>query len=194
MIVYPNAKLNLGLFVTGRRADGYHLLETAFLPIPLVDTLELELQPESGADRLQLEGAVGADLGAVEDNLVLRAVRALRELAPIPAVSLRLEKQIPSGAGMGGGSADASFTLTALRELAGLSLTDAELERIALTLGADCPVFSANRPAVARGIGEVLSPLELPQLEGCWLTVVKPQLHISTAEAFRGLLPIAPKG
>lgn len=194
MIVYPNAKLNLGLFVTGRRADGYHLLETAFLPIPLVDTLELELQPESGADRLQLEGAVGADLGAVEDNLVLRAVRSLRELAPIPAVSLRLEKQIPSGAGMGGGSADASFTLTALRELTGCALTDAELERVALTLGADCPVFIANRPAVARGIGEVLSPLELPQLEGCWLTVVKPQLHISTAEAFRGLLPIAPKG
>ena len=194
MIVYPNAKLNLGLFVTGRRADGYHLLETAFLPIPLADTLELELQPDAGVDQLRLEGVVGADLGAVEDNLVLRAVRALRQLAPLPAVSLRLEKQIPSGAGMGGGSADASFTLTALRELMDLALTDAELERIALTLGADCPIFIANRPAVARGIGEVLSPLELPQLEGRWLTVVKPQLHISTAEAFRGLLPIAPKG
>ena len=108
MIVYPNAKLNLGLFVTGRRSDGYHLLETAFLPIPLCDTLELELT-DVAEDELIVTG--GVETGALQDNLVLRAVRALRQLRSFPSVRLRLTKQIPSGAGMGGGSADASFTL-----------------------------------------------------------------------------------
>ena len=106
MIVYPNAKLNLGLFVTGRRSDGYHLLETAFLPIPLCDTLELEL---TGAAEDELIVTGGVETGALQDNLVLRAVRALRQLRSFPSVRLCLTKQIPSGAGMGGGSADASF-------------------------------------------------------------------------------------
>ena len=180
MIVYPNAKLNLGLFVTGRRSDGYHLLETAFLPIPLCDTLELEL---SDADEDELIVTGGVETGALQDNLVLRAVRALRQLRSFPSVRLCLTKQIPSGAGMGGGSADASFTLTAINELCSLGLSTEELEAIALTLGADCPIFVRNQPAVGRGIGEVLTPLTL-HLKGYHLTIVKPPIHISTAEAF----------
>ena len=188
MIVYPNAKLNLGLFVTGRRSDGYHLLETAFLPIPLCDTLELELT-DAAEDELIVTG--GVETGALQDNLVLRAVRALRQLRSFPSVRLCLTKQIPSGAGMGGGSADASFTLTAINELCSLGLSTEELEAIALTLGADCPIFVRNQPAVGRGIGEVLTPLAL-DLKGYHLTIVKPPIHISTAEAFRGLLPLKP--
>ena len=188
MIVYPNAKLNLGLFVTGRRSDGYHLLETAFLPIPLCDTLELDLS-DAAEDELIVTG--GVETGALQDNLVLRAVRALRQLHSFPSVRLRLTKQIPSRAGMGGGSADASFTLTAINELCSLGLSTEELEAIALTLGADCPIFVRNQPAVGRGIGEVLTPLAL-DLKGYHLTIVKPPIHISTAEAFRGLLPLKP--
>ena len=190
MIVYPNAKINLGLFITGRRSDGYHLLETGFLPIPLCDVLEISLADDAAEDQLEVVGAI--ETGALSDNLVLRAVRALHAVRPFPALSLRLTKHIPSGAGMGGGSADASFTLTAVNELCSLGLSPEELERIAVQLGADCPIFVRNQPALGRGIGELLSPLSLPQLEGYHLTIVKPEIHISTAEAFRGLLPIKP--
>lgn len=190
MIVYPNAKINLGLFITGRRSDGYHLLETGFLPIPLCDVLEISIVAGATEDQLEVVGPI--ETGALSDNLVLRAVRALRAVRPFSALSLRLTKHIPSGAGMGGGSADASFTLTAVNELCALGLSPEELERIAVQLGADCPIFVRNQPALGRGIGEELSPLSLPQLEGYHLTIVKPEIHISTAEAFRGLLPIKP--
>lgn len=188
MTVYPNAKINLGLFITGRRSDGYHLLEAGFLPIPLCDVLELSVLADGVEDRLEVVG--GIETGALSDNLVLRAVRALRAVRTFPALSLRLTKHVPSGAGMGGGSADASFTLTAVNELCALGLPPEELEQIALGLGADCPIFVRNQPALGRGIGEVLTPLTLPQLAGYHLAIVKPEVHISTAEAFRGLLPI----
>lgn len=190
MIVYPNAKINLGLYVVGKRPDGYHLLETGFLPIPLCDTLEIE-PGEGSEDELEVQG--GIETGATADNLVLRAVRALRALRPIPPLHIRLTKVIPSGAGLGGGSADATFTLRALDELFALGLTDEELEAVALTLGADCPIFVRNVPAVGRGIGEVLTPLCLDLLEGLYLTVVKPELHIVTREAFGGLRTIEPR-
>ena len=190
MIVYPNAKINLGLYVVGKRPDGYHLLETGFLPIPLCDTLEIE--PSQGlSDELEVEG--GIETGATEDNLVLRAVRALRAQYPIPPLRIRLTKVIPSGAGLGGGSADATFTLRALNELFALGLTSEELEAVALTLGADCPIFVRNAPAVGRGIGEVLSPLAVEHLGGLYLTVIKPELHVVTREAFRGLRAIGPR-
>ena len=190
MIVYPNAKINLGLYVVGKRPDGYHLLETGFLPIPLCDTLEIE-PGEGPEDELEVQG--GIETGATADNLVLRAVRALRTLRPIPPLHIRLTKVIPSGAGLGGGSADATFTLRALDELFALGLTDEELEAVALTLGADCPIFVRNVPAVGRGIGEGLTPLCLDHLEGLYLTVVKPELHIVTREAFGGLRTIEPR-
>lgn len=185
MLVRPNAKINLGLFITGRRPDGYHLLETVFLPIPLCDELELIPEPGRTSDHLEVLGEV--ETGALEENLVLRAVRLLRERYTFPPLRLRLKKLIPSGAGMGGGSADASFTLTAVNELFALGASTQELEALALQLGADCPLFVRNRPAQGRGIGEELTPLALPQLSGLWLTIVKPALHSSTAEAFRGL-------
>lgn len=187
MIVYPNAKINLGLHIVGRRADGYHLLESLLYPIPLCDILELHRASEA-RDSLTIYGTI--DTGRIEDNLVLRAVRAMRERWPIPHVDLYLYKHIPAGAGMGGGSADATFTLRALRELCGLEVSDDELRAIALTLGADCPFFVANTPCLASGIGEVFAPAPTLDLGGKHLVVVKPHLHISTAEAFGGLKAI----
>lgn len=187
MIVYPNAKLNLGLQITGRRADGYHLLSSLFLPIPLYDILEV-LPHQQAEDSLTVYGDVST--GALEDNLVLRAVHAMRERYAIPCVDLHLYKHIPSGAGMGGGSADATFTLRALRELFALDIADDELRQIALSLGADCPFFVANEPSLVSGIGEIFAPAPPLELSGMTLVLIKPNLHISTAEAFRGLPPV----
>lgn len=186
MLSFANAKINLGLHITGRREDGYHLLESLFLPVPLCDIVEiLPASEEATDDSLMVLGDI--DTGCLEDNLVLRAVRRLRQDYPFPYVSIVLKKLIPSGAGMGGGSSDASFTLRTLRELFALPVTDEELRAIALTLGADCPFFIANKPALVRGIGEVLLPAPALDLSRYQLVVVKPPLHISTAEAFRGL-------
>lgn len=187
MISFANAKLNLGLHITGKRPDGYHLLESLFIPIPLADILEItERRDGIASDKLSVLGDI--ETGRYEDNLVLRAVRTMRSHANIPYVDITLKKCIPSGAGMGGGSADASFTLLALRELFALSLSDEVLERMALTLGADCPFFIANQPRMVRGIGEVFSPApEGLDLSRYQLVVVKPDVHISTKEAFAGL-------
>lgn len=191
MISFPNAKINLGLDIVGRRADGYHLLETLFLPIPLTDVLEVHPRPEGEQDRLTV---YGGDLeGNPQDNLVLKAARALRTHFCVPPLDIYLKKQIPSGAGMGGGSSDASSMLTLLNEGLSLGATSELLSSLALGLGADCPFFIYNRPALGQGIGEVLTPIECLQLSGYRIVVVKPPLHIITAEAFRGLGKIAPK-
>lgn len=186
MIVFPNAKINLGLQIIGKRTDGYHLLRTIFYPIPLRDSLELvERTDDREADTLEVRG--DESISSENDNLVLRAVHALRSRYDFPYLELYLQKAIPSGAGMGGGSADATFTLKAVRDCFELSTTDAELEEIALSLGADCPFFVRNTPALGEGIGEVLTTLEHNPLERRVLVVVKPNLHISTARAFAGL-------
>lgn len=186
MIVFPNAKINLGLQIIGKRADGYHLLRTIFYPLPLCDSLELVARADGQeGDSLEVRG--DESISAEGDNLVLKAVRALRARYDFPYLQLYLQKAIPSGAGMGGGSADATFTLRAIRELFALEASDSELEEIALSLGADCPFFVRNSPALGEGIGEVLTPLEHNPLAGRVLVVVKPSLHISTARAFAGL-------
>lgn len=183
MILYPNAKINLGLQIIGRRADGYHLLDSVFYPIPLCDILEI--LPRGNADRLSVYGDVA--VGPVEDNLVLRAVRRLRERYSFSPVDIHLYKHIPSGAGMGGGSSDATFTLRGLRELFALEVSDDELRDIAEGIGADCPFFVDNVPSLVSGIGEELTPAPELGLSGMWLVLIKPEVHISTAEAFRGL-------
>ncbi len=185
MIVFPNAKINLGLQIVSKRTDGYHLLDSLFLPIPLCDVLEVMERTDGADDDLQVLGSI--DTGVHSDNLVLKAVRALRAECDFPRVLLCLKKQIPSGAGMGGGSADASFTLKAVRDLFALTLTDDDLERIALSLGADCPFFIRNQAQLVGGIGEVFSPAPNLDFSPYHLVVVKPRLHIATAEAFRGL-------
>lgn len=184
MIDFAHAKINLGLHITARRADGYHLLETLFAPISLCDILEITPSPKE-KDSLLVLGNIAT--GTTEDNLVLRAVRLLRSHYNFPAVEITLQKQIPSGAGLGGGSSDATTCLKMLRKLFHLPTTDEELCRLALSLGADCPFFVRNTPCIAEGVGEIFRPAPSIDFSPYSLLVAKPEVHISTAEAFRGL-------
>ena len=188
MIIFANAKINLGLQITGKRSDGYHLLESLFIPIPLNDIIEITINDELNQDEIQILGNV--ETGPTEDNLVLRAINKLRESHTIPPLQISLLKQIPSGAGMGGGSSDATHTLKAVRELCHLSISDSELEAIALSLGADCPFFVSNTPRLVRGIGELFYPAPAIDFSNYHIVVIKPNVQIATKEDFAGLKQI----
>lgn len=184
MIAFPPAKINLGLHVVRKRADGYHDLETCFAKVPLCDALEI-----IPGEEMLWNGSAEIP----EDNLVLRAYRAVQRLRPeIPAVHFILRKKIPSGAGLGGGSSDASSALKMLNDLFALRLSPQELHEAARSLGADCPFFLKDEPQYAEGIGDELSPFPLP-LSGLHLTLVFPEIFISTAEAYTSVIPKAPK-
>lgn len=184
MITYPNCKINLGLHVVGKRPDGYHDLETLFVPVhDLCDELEIVEGPLSIVqDGIVLDNAP-------EDNLCMKAWRLLHEEFGIPEVSIRLKKNIPFGAGLGGGSSDAAFTLKMLNEMFSLGLSPDDLERRAARLGADCAFFIRNRAAYATGIGDQLEPVELRiKNEELRIEIEIPEgEHVSTKEAYAGL-------
>ena len=191
MITYPNCKINLGLHVVGKRPDGYHNLETLFLPVhSLRDELEITKMErgkwEEGSSIVQEGVVLDSALG---DNLCMKAWRLLRDEFDIPAVSIRLKKGIPFGAGLGGGSSDAAFTLKMLNELFSLGLTDSQLEQRAAQLGADCAFFIQNRPAYATGIGDELEPIEWNVESEKWEVIIEipENEHVSTKEAYGGL-------
>ena len=189
MILFPNAKINLGLNVTERRPDGYHNIETVFYPIGLSDVLEVE--PSEHCTDYSFSSS-GIELGGdPEDNLIVRAYRLLRSEYQFPAIDISLVKLIPFGAGLGGGSSDAAFMLKALNELFGLKITPRKLEKFATVLGADCPVFIKNKPIFATGIGNVFTPIKL-SLKGKYLLLVKPDIHVSTPEAYSLVVPEIP--
>ena len=184
MIVYPNAKINIGLNVVEKRPDGYHNLETVFYPINLQDILEIqEIETDAPASgyRLKVTGTV-LD-GSPEDNLVVRALKLLKKDFDLPPVSIGLYKHIPTGAGLGGGSADAAFTVKTLNERFKLRLTIQQMEDYCSQLGADCPFFIQNKPVFATGIGNVFHPLEL-NLKYKQLVLVKPDIFVSTKDAY----------
>ena len=187
MVVYPNAKINLGLHIVSKRPDGYHNLETIFFPLDIKDKIEIE---EADEFSFNLEG-LKID-GEVESNLVVKAYRLLQKDFSLPNVKISMQKNIPFGAGLGGGSADASFTLRALNEMFNLGLSAETLASYASKLGADCPFFIYNRPMLATGIGTELSPIEL-SLVGYKIEWVKPNVHVSTADAYRHVKPKEPK-
>lgn len=188
MITFPNAKINLGLHITEKRPDGYHNLETVFYPIPLDDALEIHLlnSPSNCKYALHLSGIEVT--GKVEDNLVVKAYLLLDKDFQLPPIDIHLFKHIPSGAGLGGGSADAACMLKLLNERFSLNLTVEQLERYAATLGADCAFFIRNQPTFAEGIGNIFSPIPL-SLTGYQLVVVKPDIFVSTREAFSQIKP-----
>lgn len=186
MIVYPNAKINLGLNVVARREDGYHDIETIFYPIPLQDALEV--QEASKSNFRQAGNALDC---APSDNLVLRALALLEADFKLPPLDIYLYKHIPSGAGLGGGSSDAAFMMRLINEKFELGLSNEELQRRLATLGADCPFFVENRPAFATGIGDQLTPIDL-DLSGWHLVLVKPDVHVSTKEAYASVTPQEP--
>jgi 4-diphosphocytidyl-2-C-methyl-D-erythritol kinase len=171
------AKLNLFLHVTGRRADGYHTLESLFVPIDLADTVELALRDDGAIVRL-------ADVRGVRepDDLSLRAAEALRNASgAMSGASIRVVKRIPLGAGLGGGSSDAASVLLGLNRLWSLGLSRRELVAIGVALGADVPFFLGDGPALARGIGEDLTPMSVPAR---WVALATPRVHVETASIF----------
>lgn len=196
MITFVNAKINLGLEVVRRRPDGYHDLSTIFYPVGLYSGTPPD--PGPFCDVLEIIPAQAPDFICTgmedevprEKNLVWRAYEAFMaetELEDFPVV-IRLEKHLPAQAGMGGGSADCAFTLSMLNDLAGKPLPHSRLSGIAARLGADCPFFLINRPALGAGIGERLTPLA-PRLAGLWCAVAKPAETMSTRQAFASIIP-----
>lgn len=181
MIAFPNAKINIGLNVLGKRPDGFHEIFSCFYPIPWCDMLEI-----TRAEELSFE-AYGQEIpGDADQNLCLKAYKVLAADFDLAPVRIQLYKTIPTGAGLGGGSADAAFTLCLLNEKFELNLDDETLENYAASLGSDCPFFIRNSAAVVTGRGEFLEPIPL-DLNGYYLSLINPGIHISTAEAYRNV-------
>lgn len=185
MILFPNAKINIGLNITEKRPDNYHNLESIFYPIPIKDILEI-VESSSDETHLHLSGII-ID-GDSNDNLIMKAYRLLAADYDIPKVDIYLEKIIPFGAGLGGGSSDAAFTLKALNQLFSLNLSIETLELYAAKLGADCPFFIQDKPVYATGIGNLFEPINL-SLKGTFMVLIKPNVHISTKEAYSLIKP-----
>ena len=209
MLDFPHAKINLGLNITRRRPDGYHDIETIFYPIPIADALEVlpwgedpTSEPESGDPRtaptvcargkcrlfrygLRVEAPADSDL-------TVRAYSLLDEAYHLPPADIHLLKRIPMGAGLGGGSADAAYALKLLNQVFEIGLSIDELEGIAARLGADCAFFVEGRPVFAEGIGNVFTPVGHLSLAGYGIMVVKPDVFVSTREAYASVKPCRP--
>ena len=196
MINFPCAKINLGLNVVNKRADGYHNIETVFYPIPMHDALEIKLMddrfPSEYPCDLKITGN-GID-GNEQDNLVVKAYRLLAKDFDIPRIHTHLYKHIPSQAGLGGGSSDAAYMIRLLDSRFRLNLGNVEMEHYASLLGADCAFFVSSEPAFATSKGEVLSPVKIAEnnLQGYHLLVVKPDIMVSTKEAYSAIHAKAP--
>lgn len=183
MILFPNAKINIGLNVVEKRADGYHNLETIFYPVKLTDALEIV---ESSKTEFTVSGIeINAD---PENNLVFKAYELLKRDFDLPPVKIHLHKVIPFGAGLGGGSSDAAFTLKALNDLFQLNIPVFTLEDYAGKIGADCPFFIQNKPTFAHGIGDKFESVQL-DLSAYEIVIVKPNCSVSTPEAYRNIIP-----
>lgn len=188
MVVFPNAKINIGLNIISRRDDGYHNIESIMVPIPWRDVLEIV--PAKGQNSTLT--TTGREVNCeVEKNLVMKAYRAMEKRYQLPAVDIYLHKIIPDGAGLGGGSADAAFTILALNELFSLNAPKEDLAQIAALIGADCPFFIYNTPKLATGIGTDFSDISI-NLTGHKIVVIKPQVSVPTAQAYAGVTPCEP--
>lgn len=235
MIAFPHAKINIGLHITGRRTDGYHEIETLMLPVSLCDALEIVEENPENEDVFSHSGIAIPDNG--QPNLCMQAAKALRAAVSsqavkmnqdgnasmaaggmpadtkfpqeIPPLKIHLHKRIPVGAGLGGGSSDAAFTLRMIQKMYGdgwkqpegtvkkpglkpAGTDPAALAGLAALLGSDCPFFLSDAPMLARGRGEILEPFSLPQLKGMHILLVVPPIHISTAGAYADVRPVHP--
>ena len=185
MIVYPNAKINLGLNVVARREDGFHDIETVFYPIPIRDILEIK---ENSLSETSFTSSGIEIPTSLKGNLVVQAHQLLKEKYDIPNVDIHLHKIIPIGGGLGGGSSDASFALRLMNELFSLNINNEELETLSSKLGSDCPFFIKNKPVFAEGKGDVFTKVSV-SLKGKILVIVNPEIHVSSATAYEGVLP-----
>jgi 4-diphosphocytidyl-2-C-methyl-D-erythritol kinase len=187
MIVFPNAKINIGLNVVSRREDGYHNLETIFFPVKLADALEF-----AEAEKTTLTTSGIQINGDPEENLILKAYRLLQSDFNLPHLQFHLHKVIPFGAGLGGGSSDAAFTLKMLNDYFRLEIPQQKLEAYAAQIGADCPFFILNKPVFATGIGNKFHNIEL-NLTDYEIVILKPEINVSTPEAYKNVIPRNPK-
>ena len=223
MIAFPNAKINIGLNVVAKRADGYHDIQTVFYPVLLQDALEIK--PMRPLDPAQLRKRLEAGLLVqpddvfmpyrlfpkkedipccslemtgnefpfkAADNLVVKAYLMLQQDFDLPSLDIKLHKHIPSGAGLGGGSSDCAFMITLLNRRFNLRMRDSMMERYAARLGSDCAFFISKTPSLATGRGEILNPINL-SLKGYTILLVKPDVSVSTAEAYGGVTPHKPE-
>lgn len=180
-----NAKINIGLQIVRKRPDGYHDLQTVFYPTDFFHDI-LSITPCSSDFEFELES--DQDLGDNNNNLCTKAFRLLQQDFGISGVRILLHKGIPTGAGLGGGSADGAFTLKMLKEIFQLPVNEEKMIEYALQLGSDVPFFLLNRPVYATGRGELMTPIDL-DLSGYRLKIVKPDIHVSTKEAYAGITP-----
>jgi len=189
MVLFPNAKINFGLNILQKRADGYHELETIFYPIGLKDGLEFIENKKNKIIFTSSGLALNIDQ---EENIVVKAYRLLAADHSLPGLDLHLHKVIPFGAGLGGGSSDAAFLLKGLNDYFELGLFVSQLKKYAVKLGADCSFFLENKPAFACGIGEQLQNIPF-SLGGYFIVLVKPPFGVGTKEAYAGIKPAIPK-
>ncbi|MFN8208155.1 MAG: 4-(cytidine 5'-diphospho)-2-C-methyl-D-erythritol kinase [Bacteroidales bacterium] len=187
MVVFPHVKINIGLRVIRKREDGFHELETIFYPVTWTDILEIG--PETDSPRLHLSG-LALD-GDAADNLCMKAYQLLSEDFRLPPLEIFLHKIVPAGAGLGGGSSDAAFTLRLINRFCELGLPDARLENYAERLGSDCAFFIKGLPCLATGRGEIMQPVKL-SLKDYHILLVVPPVHVSTREAYAGVKPMKP--
>ena len=191
MITFPNAKINLGLNIVEKRPDGYHNLETIFYPINLQDALEVTRRENNDKEyTLHISGSPLE--GEPEDNLVVKAYKLLKKDYPgLLPVDIHMYKHIPAGAGLGGGSSDAACMIKLLNDKFSLGLSTERMEEYAVKLGADCSFFIRNKPVFATGIGNLFEPVEL-SLKGYHIILIKPDIFVSTRDAFAEIKPVRP--
>ena len=185
MVVFPYAKINIGLNIVARRPDGFHNIESVFYPIPLCDILEVV--KSKGFDTIKFSSSGISIPGNSDSNLCVKAYNLLKKhFGSLPSVKCHLHKIIPIGAGMGGGSANGAFCLIALNQVLSLNLTTEELKNFAKQLGSDCTFFVDNIPSLVTGVGDKLQPISL-DLSNYYLVLVYPEIHIGTKEAYAGI-------
>ena len=183
MIVFPSAKINIGINITGRRPDGYHNIETIFYPLPIYDALEA-----LPGDELTFHSSGLEIPGRIEDNLCIKGYQLMSKDYDLPTVNIHLLKHIPIGAGLGGGSANAAFFIKLINNLFDLKLTTDQMLDYARQLGADCAFFIENKPVFAFEKGDRFEDIQL-DLSSYHIVLVMPPAHVSTAEAYRGVKP-----
>lgn len=183
MILYPPAKINIGLYVTSKREDGYHNISSYFHPISLCDIIEIVPDESIDAKKDSLKVSGLSIRGDINDNLILKAIRLLRQIEELPFLKIHLHKIIPMGAGLGGGSSDGAFTLKSAKQLLNSPISLESIKDIALSLGSDCPFFLNPIGQIASSRGEILKEFNT-NLAGYWISIFNPGIHVSTKMAF----------
>lgn len=187
MTFFPNAKINIGLYITSKREDGYHNIESLFYPVCIKDALEFVVQtPANDRDELTVTG-IETDC-SMNDNLVMKAVNLLRNEYSIPPLKMHLHKVIPPGSGLGGGSSDSAFMLRYLNRYFKFGIDDGRLRAMALEIGSDCAFFIRNEAALVNGRGDVITETDFT-LDGKFIIIIYPDIHISTSEAYKMVSP-----